>query len=110
MRHAPSLDAARPAIRIAAPVVSKLAVAAGLEVPGIQDAEDVFLGAGFGEAPPTLYLRFSATPGADLSLLRQILATRVREKVQTFAGVDLGAVEVEVVQGLWPAGCAASHA
>lgn len=105
-----SLAPPGPAVRIAAPVVSKLAVAAGLEVPGIQDAEDVFLGAGFGEQPPTLYLRFSATPGADLSLLRQILAARVREKVQDFAGVDLGEVDVEVVQGLWPAGCAAPHA
>lgn len=91
-----------PTLRIGAPVLSKLAVAACLEVSGIEDAQDFFLGTAPRPASMALYLRFSTIPGADLSALRSLLQEHVRERLRWFAGVEIDTIEVELEPGSPP--------
>ena len=87
-----------PRIRVSCTVLNKLAVMAGREVPGIEDVERVFCGAGIEDGPVmVLRLHLTVKPGADFNRLRDAVRQRVFDKIRQFTGIELGVVEVELV-------------
>jgi hypothetical protein len=76
---------------------------AGLEVAGVQDAEDVSYGVMPGKAHGmSLSVRFSIDPGADPGHLLPCLRTHIRSRLLALTGTLPAIIDVALTQGCWP--------